>query len=298
MLVWIRDSPSLYAVILALHIVAVTLFGGLILATDLRLLGIGMRSYSLAELLTGLRQLKLLTFLFAAACGLLLFGAGADQYAGNPWFLAKIVLLALTGVNYLIFRRTVYEKGDESGRAKAAGALSLLLWTAAAFAGRGPATIKDIMHSMVDPTGDAVFSSIQQISDARGIREKAPHTDADWQEVRRHLEILENAPALITAPGRTAAHPVDRSRSPGVEEQPESVQPLLDRDRPALLRRARRLHDTAAAAIRAVDAKDKAALLRAIDGIDKACENCHLHYWYPNDKRAQQAAKEDGITDE
>jgi hypothetical protein len=301
----VAGSTSIYGAVLALHIVAVTFFAGAILATDLRLLGLGMRGYSLAELLSGLRHLKRIGFLLAAICGLLLFEAGAAQYANNPWFWTKIALIALAGLNYLIFRRNVYLKAPEIDRlprmpakAKAAGALSLLLWTAAAFAGRGPATIKDIMHSMVDPSGDSVFQSIQQISDARGIREKAPRTDADWEDVRRHLLVLENAPALIVAPGRKAAHPIDRSRNPGVEEQPESVQHLLDADRASLLRRARRLHDTAALAIQAVDAKDKDALLRAIDGIDKACENCHLHYWYPNDKRAQQAAIEDHITDE
>jgi len=31
--------------------------------------------------------------------------------------------------------------------------------------------------------------------------------------------------------------------------------------------------------------------------VDKACESCHLHYWYPNDKRAREAAKEDGVVD-
>jgi hypothetical protein len=45
------------------------------------------------------------------------------------------------------------------------------------------------------------------------------------------------------------------------------------------------------------DARDKDALLKSIDSIDKACENCYLHHWYPNDKRAQEAAREDGITD-
>jgi hypothetical protein len=48
-------------------------------------------------------------------------------------------------------------------------------------------------------------------------------------------------------------------------------------------------------AMKAADVKDKDALLKAIDGIDKACENCHLHYWYPNDKRAQEAARENGL---
>jgi hypothetical protein len=45
-------------------------------------------------------------------------------------------------------------------------------------------------------------------------------------------------------------------------------------------------------------ARDKDALFVSIDKIDKACENCHLHYWYPNDKRAQERAKEEGIVDE
>jgi hypothetical protein len=39
------------------------------------------------------------------------------------------------------------------------------------------------------------------------------------------------------------------------------------------------------------------ALFHAIESIDKACESCHLHYWYPNDKRAQEAAKQDGLVD-
>ena len=153
------------------------------------------------------------------------------------------------------------------------------------------------MHSMVDPTGDFVFKSVQQIADEHGIREKAPHTDADWNDVRQHLLILREAPSVLTTAGRIAARPSDRSRNPQVENGPQEVQSLLDADRPAFIRRARRLQDAAILAIQAVDAKDKNALFHAIDGIDKACENCHLHYWYPNDKRAQEAAKEDGITE-
>ncbi len=160
-----------------------------------------------------------------------------------------------------------------------------------------PATIKDIMDSMVDPSGDFVFQSIQEISDEHGITEKAPKTDKEWEEVRHNLFILLEAPNLLTMEGRKVARPEDRSKAPGIENEPEEVKKLLDADRPSFIRRARRLQDAAALAMKAVDAKDKDALFRALDGIDKACENCHLHYWYPNDKRAQEAAKEDGITD-
>src|SRR6202034_773209 len=144
------------------------------------------------EVLDGLRAPKRILFVFAAACGALL-------YSYNPWFWIKIALLLSIAVNYLIFRW--------GGRAKLAGGLSLLLWTGVVCAARGPATIKDIMHSMVNPSGEFVFKSVQQIADERGIREKAPQTDAEWEGVRNQLRVLLEAPDLLTAAGRLAARP-------------------------------------------------------------------------------------------
>jgi hypothetical protein len=160
-----------------------------------------------------------------------------------------------------------------------------------------PATIKDIMDSMVDPSGDFMFESVQEIADETGVHEKAPQSDEEWEAVRHHAFILLEAPNLLVMEGRKVAQPSEKSKNPQVELQPEEIQKLVDGDRPSFIRRARRLQDAAAQAIKAVDAKDKDALFKSIDSIDKACENCHLHYWYPNDKRAQQAAKEDGIVD-
>jgi hypothetical protein len=263
-----------------------------------------MRSYPVSDVVNGLRVPKRFGFIFAATCGALMFGSKAGQYSYDPWFWTKIGLLLLIAVNYLIFRRGVYNNVVEldrapqiPGRAKLAAGLSLLLWTGVACAGRGPATIKDIMHSMVNPSGEFVFKSVQEIADEHGIREKAPNSDGEWEDVRDRLLVLLEAPNLLTTQGRMAARPKDRSSNPQVENEPEEVQKLLDADRSNFVRRARRLHDAAALAMKAVDAKDKDALFRALDGIDKACESCHLHYWYPNDKRAQEAAKEDGLTE-
>lgn len=161
-----------------------------------------------------------------------------------------------------------------------------------------PATIKDIMDSMVNPSGEFVFESVQRISDEHGIHEKAPRTDADWEEVREHVIVLLEAPNLLVMPGRKDAPPDVKSQNPGIELEPAQIQKLIDGDRPAFIRRARRLQDAAAIALKAVNEKNKDELFKAEDGIDQACENCHLHYWYPNDKRAQQAAKEDGSADQ
>jgi len=148
---------------------------------------------------------------------------------------------------------------------------------------------------MVDPSGDFMFESVQEIADEKGVREKAPQTDEEWEDVRHHAFILLEAPNLLTMEGRRVAQTGEKSKNPQVELQPEEIQKLVDGDRPAFFRRARRLQDAADLALKAANAKDKVALFQAIDKIDKACENCHLHYWYPNDKRAQEAAKEDGI---
>ena len=159
------------------------------------------------------------------------------------------------------------------------------------------ATVKDIMDSMVDPSADFTFESVAEIADERGVTQKAPQTDDDWKQVRRHALVLLEAPNLLVMEGRRVAQPHERSENPQVELQPEEIQKLIDLDRPSFVRRAQRLQDAAAMALTAIGNKDKTALFHAIEAIDKACENCHLRYWYPNDQRAQQAAKEQGLVD-
>ena len=154
-----------------------------------------------------------------------------------------------------------------------------------------PATIKDIMDSMVDPSGEFVFQSVEIISDEQGVREIAPHSDADWDAVRLRLVVLSEAPNLLAMPGRRVAPPNVKSQNPQIELQPAQIQQLIDGDRASFIRRARGLQDAVAIAMKAVDGKNKDALFQAEEGIDKACENCHLHYWYPNDKRAQELFK-------
>ena len=45
---------------------------------------------------------------------------------------------------------------------------------------RPTATVKDIMDSLVDPSADTLWDSVETIISAAGIEEKAPHTDEEW----------------------------------------------------------------------------------------------------------------------
>ena len=159
------------------------------------------------------------------------------------------------------------------------------------------ASIKDLMDAMVDPSAEYLFDNIVEIVDEKGIIDKTPKSDDEWKEVRRRAVMLVEAPNLLVAPGRKVARPGDKAEYPEVELGPEQIQRLIDADRDAFVRRAQRLQAAAARALTSIDARDKKALFSNLEEVDKACESCHLHYWYPNDKRAQAAAKADGVVD-
>jgi hypothetical protein len=138
----LRSSAYTYPIILALHLCAISLFGAMIVATDLRLLGWALSGTSMTEVISQLRWPKRIGFLLAGTCGFLLFAAKAEEYYYNPFFRLKVLFFALVAVHALIFRRTVYADSAKLGStapaaAKAAAAISLVLWLGILCAGRG-----------------------------------------------------------------------------------------------------------------------------------------------------------------
>ena len=155
----LRESWYIYPLILSLHMIAIALFGGLIVATDLRLLGIALKTRPVAEVVNSLRPLKHGGLTLMVLCGVLMFGTKAEEYLLNPWFHAKLTLLFLVGVHALVFRGRVYKKaaqfdaeGKIPGIAKLAAVLSLILWTGLVICGRGIGYINpdlDRIHALL-----------------------------------------------------------------------------------------------------------------------------------------------------
>jgi hypothetical protein len=140
---YLRSSSYTFPAILALHLCAISLFGAMIVATDLRLLGWAFRGSPIAALVDQLRVPKRIGFLFAATFGFLLFCSKAEDYYFNIFFRIKISLLILVVVHALVFRTSVYNQPAKldgpSGapvRAKFAASLSLCLWVCILCAGR------------------------------------------------------------------------------------------------------------------------------------------------------------------
>src|SRR6516225_11284106 len=111
--VYLRSSAYLYPVILALHVSAISLFGGMVVMTDLCLLGWIPRQMSATAVVDGLRVPKRIGLLIAATFGLLLFCCKAEQYYYNVYFRTKLLLLALVAVHALVFRTRVYNRPNE-----------------------------------------------------------------------------------------------------------------------------------------------------------------------------------------
>jgi hypothetical protein len=140
---FIRESGLTYPVIMSTHLTCIAVFGGMIVITDLRLLGWALQGRPIADVINGLRWWKRLGFVVMVSMGIMLFGSKAGEYYPNPYFWVKMSFLALVGVHALIFRPSVYnhpEILDASPviptRAKVAGALSLILWTGVLCNGR------------------------------------------------------------------------------------------------------------------------------------------------------------------
>jgi hypothetical protein len=139
----IRESALVYPIILSTHLICIGLFGGMILMTDLRLLGVGMRHATIAEVVNGLRIPKRVGLVVIVICGLLLFSSEAVKYEPNPIFWAKMIFLALAIIHYFVFRSTIYNHPEEldkapviPGRVKTAAVLSMVIWTCIPVCGR------------------------------------------------------------------------------------------------------------------------------------------------------------------
>ena len=156
-------------------------------------------------------------------------------------------------------------------------------------------TVHDIMQGIVDPTSDVLFDAVATDITAAGVNEKRPQTDEEWETVQHNALNLAEAANLLKMPGRIAANPGDKTKSEGPdapELTPQEIQAKIDADRAKWVRLATNLQDQAKKTYDAAKKKDADSVFALGEDIDMACEDCHLEYWYPNDKAAKAASEQ------
>ncbi len=139
----IRNSLFLFPMLEAVHVIGLALVFGTIVVIDLRALGVASRGRGFAKMATDLLKWTWIGFAIAAVTGALMFTTNAQVYSVNTFFRIKLVLLALAGLNMLVFQFTAGKTIHQWSEAptappigKVAAILSLCLWVSIIFMGR------------------------------------------------------------------------------------------------------------------------------------------------------------------
>src|SRR5215470_12927274 len=104
----IREGALYYPIIGGVHLLSIALFGGMLLAVDVRMLGWGLRKIPVADMVEQLRVWKRIGFVVVVGSGLLLSWGEPEKLYVSKSFWIKMTLFALVGVHALAFRRSVY----------------------------------------------------------------------------------------------------------------------------------------------------------------------------------------------
>lgn len=139
----VRENDLLFPFIESVHVLAVCLVVGSIAVVDLRLLGFASVDRPVGRLMRSILPITLGAFGLAVAAGSLLFISHASKYLENRFFIAKITLIALAGVNMAVFHLIGARNLDQWENdalpplfARVAGGLSLFLWVSVVACGR------------------------------------------------------------------------------------------------------------------------------------------------------------------
>ena len=139
----IAESTWMFPTLETIHVIALTTVLGMIAIVDLRLVGVSSRALAVTKLSKDTLPWVWGAFILAAITGSLLFVSKATSYVVNPYFLWKLVMLSLAGMNMMYFHFFTYRTVEHWDldpsvpyAAKVAGGLSLVFWLAVVFFGR------------------------------------------------------------------------------------------------------------------------------------------------------------------
>jgi hypothetical protein len=139
----IRENDVLFPTIESVHVLSICLVVGSILIVDLRLLGLASVRRSAGRVLSTILPLTWSAFAVAITSGSLMFMSNASKYLHNDFFVCKIILIGLAGLNMAVFH--LIGMRDLPGwehklkpplGARVAGAISILLWISVVACGR------------------------------------------------------------------------------------------------------------------------------------------------------------------
>jgi hypothetical protein len=139
----LRDTKWLFPAIELFHLLGIVTLLATLLALDLRLMDLWLRRWPVSLLMKSLLPWTWKAFLVMVCTGSGLFASDPARFFYNTSFRIKMILIALAGLNALVFQMTIFRSLNEWDKntktplgAKMAGFFSIILWFGVAAAGR------------------------------------------------------------------------------------------------------------------------------------------------------------------
>jgi len=140
---FMRVNVLAFPLVESVHVLALTLVLGTIGMVDLRILGVSARNHSVIKLSNEIVPITWAAFVLAVITGGLMFISKATDYMSNFFFLGKMILMLLAGVNMAVFEFFTWKTAKNWDvdvpspiAAKVAAGLSLALWIGVVVFGR------------------------------------------------------------------------------------------------------------------------------------------------------------------
>ena len=115
------------------------------------------------------------------------------------------------------------------------------------------ADVKQLMQGAVDPNADLIWEATGTIETSRGVEQRRPKNQAEWDAVRNAaITLTESGNLMMMAPRA--------------------------KDGAEWMKRSQEMIDTGFAAWKAAEAKDVDTLFTVGGDIYEACSNCHRQY--------------------
>jgi hypothetical protein len=141
--VGIRESTLWFPLIEGVHVLALAFSVGLILISDLRLIGVILRKRTVSEVWSQFFPWMMSGFAVMTITGVFLFWSHALAAYNSIAFRTKLVLLILSAANAALYHATIYRRMDQwdtapipPAAARFAGWASLLFWAGIVTMGR------------------------------------------------------------------------------------------------------------------------------------------------------------------
>jgi hypothetical protein len=115
------------------------------------------------------------------------------------------------------------------------------------------ATVKQIMKGIVGPAATAIFNSVSTTVTSKGVEEKAPQTDEEWEALGNSAAALIESGNLLLMGSRAV-------------------------DKGDWVKMSREMIDAGKIALKATVAKSAEQVLASGEAVNASCDNCHGKY--------------------